>query len=134
MNKKDTLKEHGVVAFRKQIKEAGGLIDAQQVAELLGTTPDAVRKRDQRGGLLSVSLGEGSNYPVWQFDETGVIDDFPEVMKMLDTESPVSIFRFFLTYDENLKKNPIEALKGGDTIELEMVYLLAKQFNQQVAR
>jgi hypothetical protein len=133
-SKRAVLKLRGQMAFREQIEEAGGVFTTQQVAQLLGITPSAVRKRLERGRLLAVPFGEGANYPVWQFDENGVIEHFADIMAMLNTTSPVGMVQFFLTYDEDIGQTPIDALKEGNPRDFEIVKILARQFNQQVAR
>ncbi|MEJ1362011.1 MAG: hypothetical protein RPU34_05705 [Candidatus Sedimenticola sp. (ex Thyasira tokunagai)] len=134
MNRKEVLIARGLMAFRQQIEDAGGVYTTQQVTELLGITPGDVRKRLERGRLLAVSMGEGTSYPVWQFDDKGVIERFADIMAMISTTSPVGMVQFFLTHDEDMGKTPVEALKGGDPKQLKMVKILAQQFNQQVAR
>jgi len=134
VSKRALLKLRGQIAFRQQIEDSGGVYTTQQVAELLGISPSAVRKRLERGRLLAIPFGEGSNFPVWQFDETGVLEHFAEIMAMLDTASSAGKARFFLAYDEDLQQTPIDALKAKDAEQLEIVRILAQQFNQQVAR
>lgn len=134
VSKQALVKLRGQMAFRRQIEEAGGVLNTQQVAELLGITPGAVRKRLERGRLLAVPFGEGANYPVWQFDENGVIEHFADIMAMVNTTSPAGMVQFFLAYDEDMGKTPIDALKEGNPRDFEIVKILAQQFNQQVAR
>ena len=134
VSRRALLKLRGQIAFRKQITESGGAYTTKEVAELLGISPGAVRKRLERGSLLAVSLGENSSYPVWQFDDNGIVSHFSEIMAMVETNSSVGLVQFFLTCDEDLKQTPIEALKSGDPDRLAIVRILAQQFNQQVAR
>jgi hypothetical protein len=104
------------------------------VAELLDISEGAVRKRLERGRLLGIPFGENTSFPVWQFDDNGVVEHFAEIMALVETSSPIGKFRFFLTFDEDLGQTPIDALKDGDPKLLEIVKILATQFNQQVAR
>jgi hypothetical protein len=134
VSKKARLKLQGQLYFRQQIEESGGVYSTKEVADLLGVSASAVRKRHDRNGLLSVPVSKNPSYPVWQFDEQGVIKHFPEILDLLKTTSPVGAVQFFLTYDEDLGQTPIDALKSGDTDKLDMVRTLAAQFNQQVAR
>ena len=134
MDKKEILKLCGKNAFRKQIEESGGVYSTKEVSELLGISPSAVRMRLMRGQLLAIPFGGTTVFPVWQFDENGVIEHFLEIKATLSTSSPVGVVQFFLTYDEDLGHTPIEALKSGNPSQLELVKILAKQFNKQVAR
>lgn len=134
VSKRAILKLKGQMAFRQQIEASGGVYTTEDVAKLLAITPSAVRKRLERERLLSVPFGDKTSYPVWQFDEQGVVKHFAEIMASLQTTSPVGVVQFFLTYDEELDQTPIEALKSGDATKLEAVKILAEQFNQQVAR
>ena len=128
------MKSAGEIALNKQIDDSGGLFTTLQVATLLGINPSAVIKLLERGRLLSLPFGGSIGYPVWQFNENGVVENFVDIMAMLDTSSSVGIFHFFLTYDEDLGQTPINALKEGMPRHLKMLKILAAQFNQQMAR
>jgi len=134
ISKKARLKLQGRPVFRQQLADAGGVYNTKEVADLLNISSDAVRKRAAQGRFLIVRLGEQTCYPVWQFDDGNIVEHFTDVMIMLDTTSSVGVVQFFLSYDEDLEQTPIEALKSGDPDKLAIVEILAKQFNQQVAR
>lgn len=133
MDKKETLKERGIAVFNKHVISAG-ILSARDVSELLNIPMSQVSERREKGLLLAVQIDQGTVFPGWQFDKGGVIDHFTEIMLMLATSSSVSVFRFFQTFDEDLGCTPTDALKNGDPSELEIVKILAKQFNNQVAR
>jgi len=128
------LKLKGQIAFREQVEQAGGLFTTQEVADLLDISLDAVCNRLERKQLLSIPNGEEPCFPVWQFKNNDVVNHFASIMALLDTSSSVGIFRFFLTYDEDLKCTPIEALEASNLNQLKIVKTLAIQFNQQAAR
>lgn len=133
-SKRARLKLQGQIAFRHQIEQAGGVYSTEEVAKLLNISSGAVRKRLERGRLLSVPIGEKASFPVWQFGEEGVVKHFPDIMSSLKTSSPIGVVQFFLTFDEDLGETPIEALKSGGAEKLELVKILAEQHYQQVAR
>ncbi|MFK5949502.1 MAG: hypothetical protein QM500_12120 [Methylococcales bacterium] len=133
-SKRALLKLKGQIAFREQVEVAGGVFTTKEVADLLSTSPGAVRKRVERKRLLTIPFGKEARFPVWQFDEHSVVNSFANIMALLDTSSPIGIFRFFLTYDDDLKCTPIEALKENNINQLRNVKILASQFNQQIAR
>ena len=128
------LKAAGQISLNQKIDDSGGVYTTKQVATLLGISPNAVIMRLERGHLLGLPFGESLGYPVWQFEENGVVEYFSEVMILLDTSSSAGMVRFFLTHDEDLGQTPINALKQGTPKQLEMVKNLATQFNQQIAR
>ena len=134
MSNSDILKKRGKEAFRNQISESGGTYTTDEVSELLGITAIAVQKFLERGHLLAIPLGDKTCYPVWQFDENGVVEHFSVIMAMLNTSSPVGVVQFFLTHDLYLGQTPIDALRSGDPKQLDKVKLLAGQFYQQIAR
>lgn len=132
-NKKAVLKHRGAEAFAKQLRGAGGTCSIDEVSRLLGISKSEV-KEQTGSGLLGIELQGEIVYPCWQFNGDSIVDNFTEIMAMVKTDSPVGLVQFFLTTDGDLKKKPIDVLKGGDTKELATVKLLAKQFYQQVAR
>jgi hypothetical protein len=134
ISKRTRLKLKGSMAFKAQLEEAGGVYSAKKVAELLGISSGAIRKRVERNNLLAVMLGGQLQFPIWQFTEAGVVDHFTEILGILGPVSAVSAIQFFLTYDEDLRDTPIGALQRGDRSQLETIRLLAKQWQQQVAR
>ncbi len=133
-SKRAKLQLKGLLSFRKQIENAGGVYSTQEVANLLNISQSAVRKRLERGRLFAIPYGENTSYPVWQFDEGGVLEHFLEIRDMLGTSSPVGAVQFFLNYEEDLEERPIDVLQRHDESKLNTVITLAKQFNQQVAR
>jgi len=131
--KKAALKQRGAEAFSKQLSEAGGTYSIDEVSQLLGIPKNKIKVKTG-SDLLGIQLPGEVVYPCWQFDGDSILDNFTEIMSMLNTDSPVSIVQFFLTTDEDLKNKPIDVLKGGDINELARVKLLAKQFYIQGAR
>lgn len=124
------LKQRGAVGFDLQLKKAGGLYTADEVSHILDVTKNYV---DEKTGcvLLGIQVHGVMLYPCWQFEGNKLVDNFPEVMALLDATS-VSIIQFFLTYVEELNKSPIEALINGN--DLATVIILAQQFQQHIAR
>lgn len=131
--KKAVLKKHGAEIFIKQLRDAGDIYSIGEVSQLLGT-PKSEIKEKTGSELLGIELHGEIIYPCWQFNGNSTVDYFTELMAILNTNSPVSIVQFFLTTDDDLKKNPIDVLNGGDKNEIARVKLLAKQFYQQGAR
>ena len=58
----------GIEVKRRLIEENGGALTAEEVANSLGITRQAVDKRRRAGKLLAITTGRhGYRYPVWQF-------------------------------------------------------------------
>jgi hypothetical protein len=133
-NKETRLRLQGQLAFRRQLEDAGGAYGIGEVADLLGITPDGVRKRTRRGRLLAVPHGEHSLYPAFQFDAGIVVPGFEDILALLDTDSAPAKVRFFVTPDAELDARPIDALRGGDAGQRALVERKARQFGRHTAR
>jgi hypothetical protein len=129
------LRLQGQLALRRLLAQHGGTLSVAEVAELLGITPDAVRKRARRGRLLALPRGGHSVFPACQFDiEDGrVVPGFDELLATLDTDSAAAKLRFFLTQDRDLGTTPIEALREADPDMRALLVRKARQFGQQLA-
>lgn len=120
----------GHIAFRELLSEHGGVLSQQQTANMLGITPDGVRKRASRNKLLAVKQGEHLVYPVFQFGDNGdIVPDFDEVLRLLDTRSDVAKVRFFISYDTELDKSVIDVLKSKN--DLAIIFRKARQYGKQ---
>lgn len=134
MDKRALLKQRGRESIRQILAESGGVYATDEVAELLGISLDEVSTLVEERGLLAIELDGEVLFPTWQFDENGIIPGFVDIMRMLDTASPVGIVRFFLTHEEALSRTPIDSLEEGDRESLDLIRLLAINFNSQLAR
>lgn len=132
MSREARLKLQGRVAFREMISAHGGVLSQQQASEMLGISPDGVRKRASRDKLLAIKQGDHHVYPVFQFGDNGeVVPHFDEVLELLDSRSDVARVRFFLAQDSDLGKSVIEALNSqGD---LDVIRRKARSFGKQGA-
>jgi len=134
MNKKEKIKARGKIRFEELITESGGTYSIDKVAEILSITKDEVLQYYNNRKLLAFEYRGELVYPTWQFNNGDVIPYFGEIMSILGIHPPVCLFRFFLTYDSDLKLTPVEAMIKGDPKEIHIVRILAQQFNNQVAR
>ena len=134
-SKEARLRLQGQLAFRRLLEESGGAYTAADVADLLGVTQDAVRKRARKGKLLAVPRGEHTIYPVFQFNSTGngVVEGLGAIHSLQDTESAPAKVRFLLTPDADLGETPIGALQSGDEERRELVAHKARQFGHHTA-
>jgi len=134
VSKRTLLKFRGHMALKEQLIKAGGMISLQDAAEILGVTSTIVRKLVEQKSILAVSLGGYLQFPVWQFSETGIVEGFSNILSNLKNTTEISAVQFFLMYDEDLKMSPIEALTSGNNSKIDLVHLLAQQWQQQTAR
>jgi hypothetical protein len=135
VSKELRLRLRGQLALRSLLEQGGGALTAAEVAELLGITEDAVRKRARRGKLLALPRGAHSVYPAFQFDldRRCPVPGLNAVLALLDTDSAPAKLRFFLTPDEDLGASPIEVLREGDPDARALVERKARQFGVQLA-
>lgn len=129
------LRVRGQLALQSLLEGSGGALTAAEVAELLGITEDAVRKRARRGKLLALPRGGHSLYPAVQFDldRRCPVPGLDAVLALLDTESAPAKLRFFLLPDEDLGAAPIEILRQSDPQALGLVERKARQFDTHLA-
>jgi hypothetical protein len=82
------------------LERAGGTYDTKQVAELLDITPEAVRKRVQRGALLAYRTPSGEyRLPRAQFTKSGTIEGLEEVLRAMHVEEAWMRIQLFLDRD-----------------------------------
>jgi hypothetical protein len=108
----------------------GGLVTAQQVAERLGLTRQAVDNRRKAGRLIALQIGRrGLGYPTWQFGERGVLEGLEETLAVLQVVDPWQQAWFFLTPDVRLEgRRPLDALRAG---ERDHVRMAAEAYGEQ---
>ena len=122
----------GVIALRQLLAEHGGLYSPNDVASLLGITRQAVNKRTRANQLLAIQQGDHMGYPAWQFEGTGLVPHFVDILQALDTRSAIAKVRFFLSPHDSLgNRRALDALKAG---ELDAVPPLAQRFGKHGAR
>lgn len=87
-------------ARRDLLERAGGTYDTSEVAELLGISPEGVRKRIQRGALLAYKSPAGEyRLPRAQFSVEGVVPGLERVLGAMHVESPWMRIQLFLDDD-----------------------------------
>jgi hypothetical protein len=89
-----------VQARRELLERGGGTYDTSEAAKILGITPEAVRKRVQRGSLLSYRTPSGEHrLPRAQFSESGVLEGLEAVVRAMHVEDPWMRIQLFLDRD-----------------------------------
>lgn len=98
--------------FRTLLEANGGTLSAEQVADILDITVDAVRKRAQAGTLIALKSGEQWQYPAFQFTDSGLVEGVREVLTILGDVGGLPQCRFLLTVDPDLDgRRRIDALQ-----------------------
>lgn len=106
----------GIQAQRHLIEENGGTMAAEQVAEILGITRQAVEKRRRAGKLIALTVGRhGYRYPVWQFTKSGVLPGLVDVLAALAAHDEWMQTAFFVSGNPRLgDETPVQVLKAGN--------------------
>ncbi len=123
----------GLRARHELLNREGGILGAQEVAELLGISRQAVHKRHRAGRLLALDCGRhGYAYPAWQLVAGGVLPGLPETLRALADHDPWMQLQFFLTENTALPAGttPLDALRRG---ELEAVLRAARLYGEHGA-
>ena len=115
----------GRLRWHRILDQTGGLLDSTQVAQRLGISQEAVRRRARHGSLIAFKQGGCWRYPAIQFIGAGVLPGLPKVIEALDA-SPVRQVTFLLTVDDD-GETPAEALATGDPCRIERVLTLAEE-------
>jgi hypothetical protein len=122
----------GIEAKRRLVEGYGGALGAEEVANILGITRQAVDKRRRAGKLLGLTTGRyGFRYPVWQFTESGVVPGLQAVLAVLAPHDEWMQAAFFVGEHPRLGgKKPIDLLKDG---KLERVLDAAEVYGEHGA-
>jgi hypothetical protein len=122
----------GIEAKRRLVEGYGGALSAEEVANTLGITRQAVDKRRRAGKLLGLTTGRyGYRYPAWQFTESGVVPGLPDVLAVLAPHDEWMQAAFFVGENPRLGgKKPIDLLKGS---KLEAVLNAAEAYGEHGA-
>lgn len=118
----------GLRAKQQLLTAEGGTCTAEQMAQLLGISRQAVDKRRRKGTLIGVSLGRrGYAYPVWQVG----LDGLDLVLQALGDLGPWGQLTFMLAGNTLLDgETALAVLRRG---ELNRVLLAADMLGEQVA-
>jgi len=125
----------GIEARHHLLELGGGVYTAEQVAEALGISRQAVDNRRKRGTLLAVTLGRRGNfYPAWQIHEGQVLEGLGVVLAELcdrDHRDPWTQVAFMLNPNTWLDdETPLDVLRRG---LIDQVRDAASVYGEQVA-
>ena len=135
LTEKDPLaaaKLRGVEGQQNLLKAGGGVLSAEEAAQLLGISRQAVDKRRKQGQLLGLVQGRrGYAYPAWQFENGRTIRNLEQALEALRGHDPWMKVAFFLNGNDRLDgKSPLELLRAGDS---DRVLSAAAEYGEQGA-
>jgi hypothetical protein len=135
LNRDDPLAEarlRGLRARRELLEKEGGTLTAQEVANLLNISRQAVHKRHRAGRLLAVDCGRhGHAYPAWQFTAGGVLPGLEQVLGALSGHDSWMQLAFFVSENTALDGDtPLAALRRN---ALDAVLRAARLYGQHGA-
>jgi hypothetical protein len=109
----------GIPARRKLAEDEGGSLSAEQAAQALGISKQAILKRYQKGQLIAwrEERQNAVKFPVWQFSDRKVLSGIEETLRVLNAGNRLDDFGrmlFFLSNHGFLGgKRPIDCLREG---------------------
>jgi hypothetical protein len=110
----------------------GGTSSAEDVANHLNVTRQAVNKRRKQGTLIGLDAGRhGYLYPRWQFIREGTLPGLEAVIEALEKHDPWMQHVFMVSQNGRLDDvTPLEALRSG---RLDDVLKAARTFGEHGA-
>lgn len=125
--------------FYLELKELGGTLKVNDVADILGITRQAVNIRVKKNKLLAFKQNGDFIFPKFQFTDNGLIPGFEEIMAAFEEDthpmlrlgvlkSPIEV------NNEGLQKTSIQIMQdGAKKSELSLSILAVKKFGNHVA-
>jgi len=98
-------------------EQAGGMLSSSRAAEILSISPQALHKRQAKGGLIAVALiGGDLGYPAFQFESDQVTAGIGEILAAIAIDDPWMRLNFILSpLDELGETSPLDAIRRGET-------------------
>ena len=125
-------KLRGLEHRKRILEKLGGTLSAEEVADLIGISRQAVDKRRSQNQLIGLTQGRrGYAYPAFQFEDGKTLTGLREVLDALSGHDPWMQSIFFANGNDRLNgKTPLEGLRGG---ELDFIVLAAQAYGEQGA-
>jgi hypothetical protein len=115
-NDRDDAIQHRDVAEYKQwlIRKAGGVLEEELVADLLGMSLPELRRYTEGGDLIAVDMDGRTVYTAFQLKNPTTILDMRKILSIMPIRAPWMRLEWFLTPDSVLDGDtPWEALCAG---------------------
>lgn len=118
--------------FRALLEVNGGTYSVEDMAQVLGTTPDAVRKRVQRRQLLAIKQGKELRFPVFQLAtaQNEPVAGLERVLVAMKSRDPVETILFLLQPLDEGGTTALDLLRQG---AIERVENAARAYLEQLA-
>lgn len=124
--------------FLIKLKDFGGLMKAEAVAELLGVSRQTVNNDIHAGKLIALKDGNDYLIPGFQFDGHEKLKHFEEVLRLIHDASPEAQCSFFLNpvqLGDGKQEVPYITLKkGASEQDLRVIKQEARQCFSHVTR
>lgn len=106
----------GLQAQQELLRLAGGLMNSEEAAKLLGLTRQAVDKRRLANKLIAIPRGQRAfGYPVCQFDAKGPLPGLDQMLGALGPHDGWMLLTFLLSPNGNLDgRTPADLLRRGE--------------------
>lgn len=117
----EVLKEHrrreNLDAFYRSLHEFGGTLKINDVANILGITPQAVHVRVKKNQLIAFKQNADYIFPVFQFTDNGLMPGFEEIMSAFDANTHpllrLGVLKAPIQLGEGVSKTPIQIMQDG---------------------
>jgi biotin operon repressor len=125
-------KLRGIEHRKRILEKLGGTLSAEEVAELIGISRQAVDKRRSQNQLIGLTQGRrGYAYPAFQFEDGKTLAGLKDVLDALSGHDPWMQSIFFANGNDRLNgKTPLEALRQG---KFASIVLAAQAYGEQGA-
>lgn len=125
-------------AFYSSLKELGGVVKVNFVADTLGITRQAVNVRVKKNQLISFKQNGDFIFPVFQFTHKGLVPGFEEIMRAFDEDTHpllrLNLLKAPIQLDDSVSKTPIKIMQdGAKPEELELAIRAARQFGRHIS-
>ncbi len=112
----------GIQVKKDLLNHHGGVVDTADVMSVLNCTKQTVHHKRRNGTLLGFKNGNSFLYPVFQFEEAGIIPGLAKVIKALHEqdsdfwESVLFILNGndYLTGSSDIPISPLDMIKKGE--------------------
>ena len=105
----------GLEAQQDLIRQAGGLISADEAARILRLTRQAIDKRRKAGTIIAIPQGQrGFGYPVCQFTTRGLLSGLDRLLLAMNGSDAWMQLTFLLSPNSALNNHtPLDLLSAG---------------------
>ena len=115
--RKEHRRRENLDAFYRSLHEFGGTLKINDVANILGITPQAVHVRVKKNQLIAFKQNADYIFPVFQFTDNGLMPGFEEIMSAFDANTHpllrLGVLKAPIQLGEGVSKTPIQIMQDG---------------------